>query len=281
VLATAVHWARFGCGTTIIFPVVSVMSNHFNLTTSRLNQSPVPGPEDSGGAIPIIASSAFASMLAGLRAGLGSESFEPNVFLNQLADQARHYTGAESTVVALRRQGTIVCLARRGAIGPAPGAPLDSTSGLTGECVRKGAALRCDDSERDSRVNAEVCRRLGVRSFVVVPVFEGSEVAGLLEAFSVRPNAFQDQHMLILEHLASLIAESKTRVVKDPSLPAQGISPALPKSGWKSPPTDGSISSEEGRRNWARGWSARPYQIAIVVGFLLLDVLTIYWWQQR
>jgi GAF domain len=257
------------------------MSSLFNIGTSRLNPSSVAGPEDSHTATPVVTPGAFSRTLARLRTGLQGEVFDLKVFLSQVADQARDSTGAESIVVALRRQGTIVCLARSGAVGPVLGAPLDSTSGLTGECVRNGVALRCDDSENDSRVNAEVCRLLGVRSVAVVPILEGSEVAGLMEAFSARPNAFQDQHIAVLGQLALLIAESQKRGAENPSPPFPAISTLPPTFDRRSPLGQGSISNEKRRINWAGAWALRPYQIGIVVAFLLLDLLTIYWWQQR
>jgi L-methionine (R)-S-oxide reductase len=241
-----------------------------SLTTG---DSPAKSVPDQG------ASDAFGTAVAALRAGLHDKRFDPDVFVNQVAHQARHSTGADSTVVALRRGAEVVCLARSGPTGPTLGAPLDSRSGISGECLRRGVALRCEDSEKDPRVDAEVCRRLGIRSVLVVPVFEGSQVVGLLEAFSSRPSAFQDQHVLILERLASLTGESKSRVAEHPGSSFQQISSSV-KANKESTAIPDSALSEERRRRWTEAFSFRPYQIAIVAGFLLLDLLTIYWWQR-
>ena len=50
-------------------------------------------------------------------------------------------------------------------------------------CAR-GRPLRCDDAERDPRVNREVCRQLGIASVVVMPVVNDDEVLGVFELFS-------------------------------------------------------------------------------------------------
>lgn len=256
------------------------MSSQFGLRTTRFDPDTLnPGQGLSKGLPDESATNEFGNTVAALSAGLRDKRFDPDVFVNQIATQARHFTGADSTVVALRRGGEILCLARSGPIGPALGAPLDSRSGISGECLRQGTALRCEDSETDQRVDAEVCRRLGIRSVAVVPVFEGSEVVGLVEAFSSRPNAFRDQHVLMLEKLASLTAASKLRAVEDRgSAFAQLLGSFKPSEEFAAFPD--SASTEEGRVNWARAFSLRPYQIVIVVGFLLLDLLTIYWWQR-
>jgi hypothetical protein len=115
---------------------------------------------------------------------------------------------------------------------------------------------------------------------LVVPVFEGSQVVGLLEAFSSRPGAFQDQHVLMLERLASLTGESKSHVAVPAGSSFQQTSGSV-KPNKESPPIPDSAVSEGRRgRRWTEAFSFRPYQIAIVAGFLLLDLLTIYWWQR-
>ena len=43
-------------------------------------------------------------------------------------------------------------------------------AGLSGECVRTGEIVRCEDTETDRRADRLVCRRLDLRSIVIVPV---------------------------------------------------------------------------------------------------------------
>ena len=57
-----------------------------------------------------------------------------------------------------------------------------------GSAFAGGRALRCDDSEDDPRVDAVICRRLGIRSIVAAPIRYEREVVGLVEVFS--PTAF-------------------------------------------------------------------------------------------
>src|SRR5439155_2942181 len=65
-------------------------------------------------------------------------------------------------------------------------------------------ALRCDDTSRDLRVDAEVCRQLGLRSLAVVPLRRRRGVAGVLEVFSAQPHVFTDRHMDLLGQLAEM-----------------------------------------------------------------------------
>ena len=91
--------------------------------------------------------------------------------LQLLADRAQFITGASGAAIALKRQGMsdMLCRASAGSNAPALGALLSTEFGLSGESVRTRQVLRCDDAERDARVNHEVCRQLGIASVVVMP----------------------------------------------------------------------------------------------------------------
>src|SRR5579864_6004875 len=58
----------------------------------------------------------------------------------------------------------MMCRASVGSGGPPLGTHVDINSGFSGECVRTAKALRCDDTETDSRVATGTCHRLGIRS---------------------------------------------------------------------------------------------------------------------
>jgi protein TonB len=124
--------------------------------------------------------------------------------LRAITDAARVMTGANGIALALRSNGTVVCQARAGEIAPQVGAQLNVDSGISGECLRTGKALRCDDTQTDDRVDPEVCRVLGIRSIAVVPVRGREGMAGILEALSSRPHAFTGEHLSLLQRLAEI-----------------------------------------------------------------------------
>jgi len=146
--------------------------------------------------------------------------------------------------------------------------------------LRQAVPLTCTDSETDSRVDAEACLRSGIRSVVVVPVLDRFEVVGLLEAFSSKAEAFADSHVAILQKLASLVAESRWLMGKKES-PAPQENLAVPLPSQVEPlVVSPKPAGEKRTRKWIEAFRLRPYQIAVVVGFLLLDLATLYWWQR-
>jgi len=96
-------------------------------------------------------------------------------------------------------------------MAPELGSELNADSHISGECLRTGGTLRCDDTDNDPRVDAEACRSVGLRSVAVVPVGRKPAVSGVLEAFSAVPNAFDDTKVKLLEEMAELVIAAQHR----------------------------------------------------------------------
>jgi GAF domain-containing protein len=135
--------------------------------------------------------------------------------LQLLADRAQYITGATGAAIALRRNGMddMLCRASTGSNAPELGALLSTEFGLSGESVRTRRTLRCDDAERDARVNREVCRRLGIASVVVMPVVNDDEVLGVFELFSGQANAFGERDLSAMQRLSQMV-ETAVRLAR-------------------------------------------------------------------
>src|SRR5579872_216163 len=142
--------------------------------------------------------------------GVGAEIPDDEYFgldevLRLVAMRAISITGANGVAIALVKQNAVICRASAGKIAPDPGIRLDPNSGFSGACLRNGQTVRCDDSDNDSRVNAQACRILGARSMVAVPLTAKGRVVGLIEAFSAKTHGFNDGDVKSLSLLGELI----------------------------------------------------------------------------
>ncbi len=113
--------------------------------------------------------------------------YDRQAALQLIAERALTFTRATGAAIALSAGAEMICEASAGSDAPPLDTRLEASSGFSGECVRTGRCLRCDDSETDDRVDRGGCRALGVRSIVAVPIRRGNRVAGLLEVFSSQP----------------------------------------------------------------------------------------------
>jgi TonB family protein len=150
---------------------------------------------------------------------------EDEAVLRKIAEAALSATAADGAALALRRDGAVICVARAGEMAPPLGARLDDTSGMSGECLREGQPLRCDDTETDTRVDAEACRDLGLRSLAVAAIQLDGNIIGILEVFSPQPSTFTERHMEVLRQLAELVVADSAAETSEVESPPSAKSP--------------------------------------------------------
>jgi TonB family protein len=164
----------------------------------------VPGRTRSVISAEIVKQSDADVILTKLRQIIAADTQKTETVLGSIAEATRSLTRATGAAIAMPRDGAVRCVGRSGETAPELGARLNVDSGISGECLRTGTVLRCDDASRDFHVDAEVCRQLGLQSIAVVPLRGQHGRVGVLEAFSTRSYAFNDDDMDILGRLAGL-----------------------------------------------------------------------------
>jgi TPR repeat protein/putative methionine-R-sulfoxide reductase with GAF domain len=141
--------------------------------------------------------------------------------LELIVERAEKLVRASGAAIALATAEPDVmdCRASSGNDAPPVGARLQVGSGFSGECVKSGHSLRCDDSDLDERVDRESCRALGIRSILAIPIRAGEKSIGILEAFSPQPDAFTDADSKVLQRLAESVVPAVNRAARAENLP--------------------------------------------------------------
>ncbi|HXY09368.1 MAG TPA: GAF domain-containing protein [Terriglobales bacterium] len=185
--------------------------------------------------------------------------------LHLIARRAQEFTQASGAALALAEGEEMVC---RASVDDAPpsGTHFRIGSGFSGECVRSGSPLRCDDSDTDPRVDHASCRAIGLRSILAVPIRSQSVIIGLLEVFSRRPQAFGPEDELILLRLAKMAAATGTLVRSPADSPTEA---PVEKIDLDEAP------SEESAPQLAR-WMGLLIKVAITVSFVIFGVIRIW-----
>jgi TonB family protein len=133
-----------------------------------------------------------------------------DLVLNELVVRAAEATHASAAALALARGDEMVCRAATGQLAPDLGAPLNPRDGLSGACLQTRQPQLSVDTEFDPRVDPDISRRRGIRSILIVPVFDivlgandtNAQFTGVLEVFSPSPAAFSHLDQKRLEAFA-------------------------------------------------------------------------------
>jgi diguanylate cyclase (GGDEF)-like protein/PAS domain S-box-containing protein len=129
----------------------------------------------------------------------------------QAAERAQVVCAAERALVEVaddeglihRARAGVWPTSRSGRAGTAPPHPWRAPFG-------DGAQVS-DDAEADPRVDREVCRRLGARSLITVPLLDGDVHLGAATVASSQPHAFSDTHIEALQGVANQVTAAAIR----------------------------------------------------------------------
>jgi PAS domain S-box-containing protein len=135
-----------------------------------------------------------------------------NTVMNLVAERTQILTHADAAVVELEEDGEMVYRAASGTLAAHVGLHVKVGGNLPGMCCRAETALRSDDTERDPRFDQGACRRLNIRSMIVVPMCQDQQVIGVLQVVASRPQAFKEQDIQTLQLMAGLISAAVANV---------------------------------------------------------------------
>jgi diguanylate cyclase (GGDEF)-like protein len=125
-----------------------------------------------------------------------------------VCERTQALTQAGAAVIELVEGSDMVYRAASGFAANQLGLRLKRSGSMSGLCVQLGEIMRCDDSETDARVDRNACRKVGLRSMLVVPLQHHGGTVGVLKVMSERSNGFGDADVRVLQLMSDLIAAS-------------------------------------------------------------------------
>jgi TonB family protein len=201
-----------------------------------------------------------------------------DLVLNELVVRAAKATRATAAALALLRGGEMVCRAATGNLAPDLGIPLNTRDGLSGACLETRQPQLSVDTEFDPRVDPAISHRLGIRSILIVPVFDGGEknapFTGILEVFSTSPAAFSHNDQKVLEDFAAECSRIRRTAVDLGQRPLAGapVPPEIVPSEDVLPGFIAATAPPTGRPRY-EGWTVALGSVAILatvaVSFLI------------
>lgn len=141
--------------------------------------------------------------------------------MNAIVRETSVMPQSNGVVVELRDGDQIYYAAASGTSAELLGLRLPLSTSLSGQCVLTGKPLCCTDSETDPRVNRDACRRVGLRSMIVIPIPHRGQTVGVLKYHAADPGAFDDDDMLMAHLLVGPIAVGMSSVGEEDALRAQ------------------------------------------------------------
>jgi len=140
-----------------------------------------------------------------VEAAISGEQGDYQTLLDTVLGEIRRITGADGASLEVPDGEEMVYEAANGVATPFLGFRLKTATSLSGRTLIEGTSTRCDDSDTDPRVDRDACRKIGIRSMLIIPLRYGDRGLGVLKAMSAQPNAFSDAKQQALELLKGFL----------------------------------------------------------------------------
>lgn len=157
----------------------------------------------------VLRESALRAQILAIQQEISTAQLPLDAVCSLMAERAMQVLPATGVEIELLEGPDLVNHGYFGETHRALGARMAVRTSIAGRVVTTGEPQYCADSETDPRVNRRICREVGVRSMLLVPLRNSGEVVGVLRATAREPHAFSNDQttslLLLSESLGAVI----------------------------------------------------------------------------
>jgi len=125
-----------------------------------------------------------------------------------IAERARAVAYASGVAIGLLNRDHLFYAAGSGTAMSYVGMRVKATLSVSRMSDSRAEILRVENAEVDQRIEAAVCRQFRAKSLLILPVFRGQALAGVLHVLFDDPHVFEEQEMRTYRILAGVLSEA-------------------------------------------------------------------------
>jgi len=131
--------------------------------------------------------------------------------LSLIAARVADITGASGAGIGMAKAKKVLYCAVAGRLTLPQGKEAAIDKALCAASLRTGHVIRCAHVNAEFLIDGEECRRRGIHSLIVVPVYHNGGIAGALELYYSGGQSFTEQDVHTCQLMAGLITEALAR----------------------------------------------------------------------
>ena len=143
--------------------------------------------------------------ILGLQASIRMGHLDVDGAAHLITDWARSVANASGVAMGRLKDDQLIYTAGSGSAASYIGRRVMATFSTWAPDEISSEILRVEDITTDSRIEAAVCRQFGVKSLLILPIYHGRFVAGVLQVLFNEAHSFQDQEVRTYWILAKLV----------------------------------------------------------------------------
>lgn len=166
---------------------------------------------------------------------LAGEQFELRQTMQLIADHALRVSGASGVAVGVLKSHELVYLAGSGSAAKDIGYHVPAVLSASSQQEPRREILRVEDAATDPRIEAEICRQFGAMSLLMLPIYKGHALAGVLQVLFDRPHSFLEREVRVYRLMVGVLEEGMLRAARPVEAFVAGVVEKIPPKPVESP----------------------------------------------
>ena len=176
-----------------------------SLPTHKIERAPASESGDEGGYAPTLL------QIVETQHQIQQRHLNLESAMSLIADRVIDILGAAGGAIGIVSGNTVRYRAAAGFRALSAGTEVPLNRALCVSTIRTGNVLCCPEINAQFLLDADECRRRGIKSLVVVPVFHDGGISGALEVYYSDPHAFSEDDVHTCQLMAGLVTEALAR----------------------------------------------------------------------
>src|SRR5579859_506230 len=160
------------------------------------------------------------SVLLELQQSLAACPLDASQAMPLIADRAQHVANASGVAIALLTGDQLVYRAGSGCAASFVGHRMTAVLSVSGSDQPRSEILRVEDARIDGRIVADVCRQFEAQALLILPIYQGHIMAGVLQVLFREAHVFEESELRAYRMMTAMIEDrvyGKPRLQPQPS----------------------------------------------------------------
>lgn len=144
-------------------------------------------------------------LIIAIQTELTTTELDLDKFMNHVVEQTLFLTPSTGAVIELVEDNNMVYRAASGSVSDYVGMKLNIDNSISGLCIKQKEIVFSDDTENDSRVDKNACRKINAKSLIACPLFHQDRAIGVLKIISDKSDTFHDSDIQMMQIISGFI----------------------------------------------------------------------------
>ena len=154
--------------------------------------------------------SVIVQLLRLIRAG----ELDQNRAMQLIADRTRNVTNATGVAIGQLKGDQLVYQAGSGSAATYIGRHVMVALSVSAKIQAMREILRVEDADTDKRIGAAICRQIGAKSLLILPIYKDRTLAGVLEISFSMPHTFNGREVCTYQLMAIVVGEAMSHAAQ-------------------------------------------------------------------